>query len=301
MNIELNIPSPVQFLGEISNGVRLYIKREDLIHPLFGGNKWRKLKYNIRYFQDSGFKTMVTFGGPFSNHIAAVAQICHYHGIPSAGIIRGTYKDADNPSLNAARQAGMKLHHIPKDEYALKDNSELVQSIIGLYKRPYLVPEGGSNLLARKGVRELVDEIDNVGQYDCLFLPAGTGMTAAGLICGIETNNCVRVINVLKNKSLASVIKNNIVSGNARWKVESDYNFGGFAKVPEQLVEFNRGFWKQYGILLDPVYNAKAMYALFDMASKGLIGKGASVLYLHTGGLQGIKAWEYVQKKVWVK
>ena len=298
---QLNIPSPVQELAVVGQGIRLFIKREDLIHPTFGGNKWRKLKYNIEHFKNMGYKTLITFGGPFSNHIAATAQACQYFGIDCVGIIRGDLVDANNPTLSGARDAGMKLHHINKEEYRLKDLSEGVQDILRLYEKPFLIPEGGSNIHARKGVMELVDELDDPGQFDFIFLPAGTGMTASGVISAVRDRCNVIVVNVLKNKSLNNVIANNLVGQTSKWKVLHDYTFGGYAKVPQSLVDFNQLFWKHYGIMLDPVYNAKAMYAVFDCISQGQIPDYSNVLYLHTGGLQGVGAYEYVQRKKWVE
>lgn len=300
MRQQLNIPSPLQQLGVIKNGIELFVKREDLIHPLFGGNKWRKLKYNLTGFRQGQYKTLITFGGAFSNHIAATAYACDYYKIKAVGIIRGEMQDMDNPTLKAARGSGMIIHNIPKKEYSLKDNSVLVQDIIKNYDKPLLLPEGGSNLHARKGVMELIDEIEDVDSFDFIFVPAGTGMTASGIISGLNGRSYAYVVNVLKNKSLNSVIANNLLGLNQNWKVLHDYSFGGYAKVNEDLKGFNSAFWKQYGILLDPVYNAKAMYALFDLVIKEQLPPDSRLLYIHTGGLQGIPAYEYVHHSKWL-
>ena len=159
-NHKLNLPSPIELLTRFSPYNEVYIKREGLIHSKFGGNKWRKLKYNIDQFRQQGFQTLITFGGPFSNHIAATAAICYKFSIPCIGIIRGSYIDVSNPTLSEARDNGMILHHVPKDAYKLKEASEAVNEIISSYNKPMLIPVGGNNASGRKGMKDLMNEIE---------------------------------------------------------------------------------------------------------------------------------------------
>ena len=274
--LELNIPSPIQFIDNI-NGVSIYIKREDLIHPEFGGNKWRKLKYNLDIYKAKNYKTLVTFGGAFSNHIAATSSICKYYNIPCAGIIRGTYEDKNNPTLNRSKMNGMKLFHVPKLEYKLKQESDLVKSIIQKFPNPLIIPEGGSNLSAKKGVMEMISEINSKNNFDHIIIAAGTGMTATGII-EATTKTKTWVVNVLKNTSLNKTISDNLLIKSKKWEVVSDFHFGGYAKVPKQLQEFASAFYKKYHILLDPIYTSKMMFATMELARNKQFNPGEKIL-----------------------
>ena len=291
----LRLPSPIQPLLTHPSGVELYIKREDLIHPLYGGNKWRKLKYNLNRYREGGYNQLVTFGGPFSNHIAAVALACQEAGIPCVGLIRGTYVDADNPTLDTAKLAGMKLIHLRKEIYKEKEGAAPVQEILSQWTRPLVIPEGGSNAEGFRGCAELAEEIASQGyDFDYVVVPAGTGTTAAGIIS--KSTAQVLVINVLKNPALEEVISGQL-SGTVEWRLFSEYHFGGFAKVDQVLVDFINQFYNEYRINLDPIYNGKGVFALMDLLSKGHFPKGSKVLYVLTGGLQGIRAYNYRCKR----
>lgn len=296
--VDLNIPSPIQHLDTINN-IELYIKREDLIHLTFGGNKWRKLKYNLEAYNSGNYQTIITFGGAFSNHIAATAAICNYYKIPSVGIIRGTYIDEQNPTLNLAKKNGMILHHVPKTEYKLKTNSSYINSFIENYPNPMIVPEGGSNTLAKKGVMEMVSEIKNFNHFDHITVAAGTGMTAAGIIEACTPKTKIWVINVLRNESLKQTIHNTLINKNKNWEVLSSFDFGGYAKVPETLKTFSNNFNTKYNTLLDPIYTSKMMYATLSLINSNTFKKGEKILAIHTGGLQGIVGFEYVTKSTW--
>lgn len=298
--LNLNIPSPIQYLKTFANKTELYIKREDLIHVDFGGNKYRKLKYNINYFLQNNYENLVTFGGAFSNHIAAVASIGKFYNIPTIGIIRGTFNDPNNPTLNLAKTNGMEIIHVPKLDYQLKDKSELIHSIIKKYPKAFLVPEGGSNTLAKKGVMEAGFEIESQGQYEHLVVAAGTGMTASGLIDSVNKNTKIWIVNVLNNSGLKTTIESQITNTETQWEILDNYTFGGYAKVPVELVEFANSFFLKYKIKLDPIYTAKTMYAVLDLISNNIINGNSKVLAVHSGGLQGIKGYEYVSKKTWV-
>lgn len=295
---ELRLPSPVDRLSSPGRGVSLFVKREDQIHPLFGGNKYRKLKYNLSAFQKGKFSDLISFGGAFSNHIHALAHACALYDISAVGIIRGEY-DPANPTLREVQEAGMKLHFVSRSSYREKENHPDIQRILSDYPRPYLVPEGGSNQLALKGVAELMAECDE--PYDYIFLAAGTGTTAAGLIDSAPAGSRVVVINALRNPGLEDQIASLIVRGDVSWEVSHNYHFGGFARVPDTLMDWYQEFYAEYGLMLDPIYNAKAMFALMDWYNTGLIHSGAKVLYIHTGGLQGIRAFEYRSGRSWLK
>lgn len=295
----MQIPSPIEYLEHPipdSSGCKLYIKREDLIHPNFGGNKWRKLKYNLKAFSEGNYSHLITFGGPFSNHIAATASICSSLRIDSVGIIRGTYSDPENPTLIKAKEAGMDIRHIPKIAYSDKEVSVEVKAILAEYPSPYLIPEGGSNAKALLGVGEMNKEInEHETAFTHIIVACGTGTTAAGLI---RTGGSAKVVavNVLKNEALESTIRAQVGTEEREWRVIQDYTFGGFAKVDEPLIEFTNDFKAKYDIPLDPIYNGKAMYGCLDMMREGYFPEGSEILYVHTGGLQGITAYNYKVK-----
>lgn len=300
LDLKLNIPSPVHFVDTFQEEVALHIKREDLIHNAFGGNKWRKLKYNIDYFLKNNLSTLITFGGPFSNHIAAVSSIGNYYKIPTVGIIRGTYEDPNNPTVLKAKSNGMQIWHIPKLEYKLKEESPQVQSIISQYAGPYVVPEGGSNAWAKKGVIECGKEIISQGHFSDVIVGAGTGMTASGIIDALDNQSKVWVVNVLKNTGLKRTIEAQVSCENKNWEIVDNYTFGGYAKTTEELIIFAQSFYKKYKIKLDPIYTAKTLFASLDLIKQKKIQPHSNVLAIHTGGLQGIEGFEYVSKNVWL-
>ena len=295
VDTDLLLPSPIQHLLTHDSGVELYLKREDLIHPLYGGNKWRKLKYNLLAYKEGGYTQLVTFGGPFSNHIAAVALACQAESIPCVGLIRGTYEDPNNPTLLAAKAAGMKLIHITKEAYRDKESAVVVQEILSEWTRPFVIPEGGSNALGFRGCAEISEEVRSQGEtFDYVLVPAGTGTTAAGIISSMSGQSETLVVNVLRNPGLKEVISQQLTSvDTADWRIVSEYHFGGFAKVNQVLVDFINNFSARYGISIDPIYNGKGLYATMDLLEKGYFSSGSKVLYILTGGQQGIRAYNY--------
>ncbi len=293
------LPSPIEAIEyKLPVGVRLHIKREDLIHPQHGGNKWRKLKYNLQAYLRGGYTELVTFGGAFSNHIAATASICADYGITSVGIIRGTYSDPANPTLINAQQHGMQIHHIPKDAYRLKEESTVFRELISRYSSPYIIPEGGSNQLALTGVSEIVTEIRaQEEQVEHIFVAAGTGTTAAGIINNLEPNQFLHVIAVLKHAGLDADIRQRLSGNKTNWKVYHDYHHGGYARVSGELISFINEFKKETGIPLDPIYTGKMMYAIYDLLGQESVSEHlGNMLAIHTGGLQGITGYNYMNK-----
>jgi 1-aminocyclopropane-1-carboxylate deaminase len=271
------------------NGVELFIKREDLIHPEISGNKWRKLKYNIEEAKNGNYKTLVTFGGAYSNHIAATAAVGRLSGLCTHGIIRGEQTYPLNSTLQLAKDNGMKFTFVARSAYKLKTEAAFVNDLISSVSKPFLIPEGGSNDLGVLGCEEITDcEHD----YDIFVTACGTGSTLAGMVNGMANAQYAIGFPVLKNggflnKDVKCFLKNNA----SRWHLELNYHFGGYAKQRPELILFIREFWKQFGIKLDPVYTSKAMFGLFDLIEKGAI-KNKKILFIHTGGLQGVGGFE---------
>ncbi len=298
MEKQLQLPSPVtKFSFENKYDCQLFIKREDLIHPEFGGNKWRKLKYNIAAFRNGNYSRILTFGGAFSNHIAATAKICQAYKIPCTGIIRGELSDPNNPTLNDAENAGMELIHVSRSDYALKEKSELITQLISKYNQPFVIPEGGSNTNAIRGVAELVTEFEHVDfSYDYIVVSAGTGMTASGIISVARKSCKVVVINALRNAGLTESIISFLPEPATGWEIIHDYTFGGFAKVTDELIYFANSMYAEHQLRLDPIYNAKAFYGTLDLIEKGYFQRNAKIIYVCTGGIQGISAYNYMAK-----
>lgn len=294
--ISLNLPSPVQkiqdpFLKE--KDIELWIKREDLIHPELGGNKWRKLKYNLETARQGGAEFLATFGGAYSNHIYAVASAGKRFNFRTIGFIRGEYTPPLNPTLSFAVECGMELHYLDRTTYREKDAPELrkrlSQAVPGSL---FWIPEGGTNALALKGVEELAGEIQQQfreGLPDYVAVAAGTGGTAAGLIRGLTDPPArVLVFPALKGDFMENNIRKWLEGDTADWQMEPDYHFGGFGRFTDELIRFINEFYRRFTIPLEPLYTGKMFYGLFDMIHTGRISPGARILAIHTGGLQGI-------------
>jgi 1-aminocyclopropane-1-carboxylate deaminase len=286
--------TPVQ---EIQNktlekaGVRLLVKREDLNHPFVSGNKWWKLKYNLEEALKQERKVVLTFGGTFSNHIYATAAAAKEHGLDSIGVIRGEETSPLNSTLAFALDKGMKLHYISREAYRSKDSAEFVASLKNRFGDFYLIPEGGTNLFAIKGCVELADELRSI-DFDQLILPVGTGGTIAGLICGFEGSKEIIGVSVLKNGEflngeIEQLIQNFSGKSYGNWSLLTSYHHGGYAKMTKELLDFVSAMKHEHNLPLDTVYTGKLMWALLQEVEQGKFRRGATVLALHTGGLQG--------------
>ncbi|WP_297332888.1 pyridoxal-phosphate dependent enzyme [Flavobacterium sp.] len=275
---------PLSFHNKIS----LTIKREDLLHPHISGNKYRKLKYNIAEAINQGSSTLLTFGGAYSNHIAAAAAAGKKYGLNIIGIIRGDElqdKAMHNPTLKFAADCGMKLHFISREAYREKHTPEFIAHLQREFGEFYLLPEGGTNALAIKGCEEILRGEDSAFTHICCAV--GTGGTVSGIIKSAGGGQQVLGFPVLKNEALLDDITK--FAGQGNWKLVNNYHFGGYGKVTEELVAFMNSFYEKTGIPLDPVYTAKMVFGVIDMAGKGCFPENSRILMIHTGGLQGIE------------
>ena len=280
--------TPLQIVEDpffIERGITLYVKRDDLIHPYISGNKWRKLKYNLLEAEKQGATTLLTFGGAFSNHIAATAAAGQAMGFDTIGIIRGDELRADsNPTLRFASEYGMKLLFVSRKEY--RDKEALAQ-LVG--EGCYIIPEGGSNALAVKGVAEVVAEIHSQlnSPVDYLCTPLGTGGTAAGLISAFEAKVLVFPSLKISAEEAKQMILQHLLATEINADILTDYNFGGYGKVKEELWQFIEIVENQTHIPLEQVYTGKMMFGIYDLVRKGFFNRGEVIVALHTGGLQG--------------
>ncbi len=266
---------------------QVYLKPEYLIHPSVSGNKYRKLKYNLEKAQLKSAKGLLTFGGAFSNHIAATAAAGLELNIPTVGLIRGEelqYQIANNPTLKYAKSCGMHLEFVSRATYKNKTDPVYLQALSETFKGYYIIPEGGTNALAIKGCQEILTTKDL--SFDVICCAVGTGGTLAGLINSSLPTQKIIGFPALKGSFLKQDICKFAIQSN--WELWEDYHFGGYAKVDSKLIKFMNEFKLSYNIPLDPIYTAKMMYGLFEGIRSGRISKSARVLAIHTGGLQGI-------------
>lgn len=268
--------------------VSLYVKREDLLHPLISGNKYRKLKYNLVEAEKRGHDTILTFGGAFSNHIAATACAGNKHGFRTIGIIRGEELQKnflENPTLKLAHEHGMSFKFFSRTEYRFKDGSLFLEKLNHEFGSYYDLPEGGTNTLAIKGCEEILDVSDS--DFDVICCAVGTGGTISGIINSSTEEQKVLGFSALKGDFLKEDIRKFVTKNN--WDLISDYHFGGYAKVTPDLVRFLNDFKKKTDISLDPIYTGKMIYGILDLIQRDRFAPGAKILAIHTGGLQGIQ------------
>jgi 1-aminocyclopropane-1-carboxylate deaminase len=290
--LNLQLPSPLQEIYDPlleEKELKLFIKREDLIHPVISGNKWRKLKYNLSKAKEEGHTTVLSFGGAYSNHIHALSTAAQYAGLRAIGIIRGEEVLPLNATLSDAKSFGMKLLFVSREEYKKKNEQNYINALRNTLGEFYLIPEGGSNEEGVKGCMEITEEIEIA--YDYICLACGTGTTMAGVIAGMGMNKKAIGFPVLKGGDfLYEEIKNLLTSNhkNKNWHLETGYHFGGYAKWNEELLNFMNDFKNNYSIPLDQVYTGKMMFGLMDKIKKDHFEKGSVIVALHTGGLQGL-------------
>ena len=276
---------------DFPNAISVYIKREDLIHPFISGNKFRKLKYNLLQAKLEKQDTILSFGGAFSNHIAAVAYAGKEHGFSTIGIIRGEElrdKIMENPTLLFAQQCGMEFEFVSREAYRLKTEPEFITNLEQKYGSFYLIPEGGTNELAIKGCEEILDQGDS--DFDFICSSIGTGGTISGIIKSVLSHQKVLGFPSLKGDFLKNEIRNFVPSSfENNWTLITDYHFGGYGKVSIELIDFINKFYAKTQIPLDPIYTGKMVFGVMDLIQKGYFADNSKILLLHTGGIQGIQ------------
>ena len=279
-----------------NTNVSLYLKREDLLHPYVSGNKFRKLKYNLLQAKSENKKTLLTFGGAFSNHILAVAAAGKEHGFKTIGIIRGEElkgKIAENPTLKKAQDLGMVFEFVDREIFREKSSSKFIQQLVEKFEDFYLIPEGGTNELAVKGCEEILTITDEKFDYICCAI--GTGGTISGLINCSKNSQQVLGFPALKGDFLREDICKFVSKSN--WDLIADYNFGGYAKVSEELILFINDFYQKYKVPLDPIYTGKMLFGVMDLINKNYFPENSKILVIHTGGLQGITGMNNLLKQ----
>lgn len=281
----------------------LYIKRDDLIHPEVSGNKWRKLRLNIEQARHKRKDKIVTLGGAHSNHIAATAKAAELHGMGSVGIIRGEDADLNNQTLSFAQSCGMKLLKISRTEYRNSDSWGFKEWLKGKFENFYFIPQGGANFYGVNGCMDILNEISTEIKPDSVFVSCGTATTLSGLTLANAKGFKLFGVSALKGgdfllkdirKNLMTVYADRETTDYAMNNISllTGYHFGGFAKINDELLSFSRRFYKETGIKLDPIYTAKAAFAMVDIARRKHNKNPEKWVLIHTGGLQGIPAME---------
>ena len=278
------------------NNISLHIKREDLLHPIISGNKFRKLKYNLEEAKNQNQKVLLTFGGAFSNHIVAVAGAGAEFGFETIGIIRGEElqdKISENPSLLQAQEMGMKFVFVSREHYRQKENADFIEQLRIKFGAFYLLPEGGTNALAIKGCEEILSSSDSEFTHICSSI--GTGGTITGIINSSAKNQNIIGFSSLKGDFLQNDIAK--FANKQNWSVNCDYHFGGYGKVTEELIDFINNFYSEHHIRLDPIYTGKMMFGILNLIENNYFPPNSKILAIHTGGLQGIAGMNLALEK----
>lgn len=289
-----NLPTPVQQIHESSfaeHGIQLFLKRDDLIHPEISGNKWRKLKYNLMEAQRQGCNTVLTFGGAFSNHIAATAAACRLAGFKSIGIIRGEeLQEKNNATLRQASKDGMHLEFISRENYRRKNAMDFLEALREKFGAFYMIPEGGANEMGVAGCAEIIQEANE--HFDTICVACGTGTTMAGILAAAKPEQQVLGFPALKGgyfltNDVLQLLSRANKTASASYELILKYHFGGYAQHSSELLHFIRNFKAKHSIELDFIYTGKMLFGIYDLIQKRFFRQATKILAIHTGGLQG--------------
>lgn len=294
--IELFLPSPLEEIHLpilTEKKIRVFVKRDDLIHPQISGNKWRKLKHNVLSFRDTKKDSIYTCGGPWSNHLIATATLCQKENIKCHGYVRGEWvREQWSETLLQCDALGMQLHFLSRSEYDLFKRDENFP----VPENAWFIPEGGANAEGVKGCTEILAEDDP--RWDAVYCAIGTGTTVAGLaisaspetkifgVCTFKT--CDEARSMIRSR-IAAYIKDEETVDHLLQRVHiiKSTNRSGFAKASEETKRFRAEFLQQTGIDTDLVYTSKVFETVLDQIRTDQVKNGSQILVLHTGGLQG--------------
>ncbi|SPL68992.1 1-aminocyclopropane-1-carboxylate deaminase/D-cysteine desulfhydrase [Acinetobacter stercoris] len=270
----------------LDSPLHLTVKRLDMIHPEISGNKFYKLKYNLQKAKKLEAHCLITFGGAYSNHIAATAYAAHLFGFQSIGIIRGEelIHQPLNHTLATAQKFGMTFDFVSREKYRQRNDPIFLEQLKTTYPESYIIPEGGTNHLAIQGCKEILTSQDQL-DYDYICCAVGTGGTISGIIEASNERQKILGFSALKGNFQKYDVQR--WTQKINWNITDDYCFGGYAKFSAELHQFIGDFEDLYHIPLDPVYTGKMMYGIMDLISKNYFPKHSRILIIHSGGLQG--------------
>ena len=279
----------------IESKVRLFIKREDLTHPEISGNKYWKMFYNVKKYleKEVSERKIITFGGAFSNHIAAAAALGNEFGIKTLGVIRGNELEdswQENPTLFSAHQNGMSFRFVTRETYRYKE--KMMKELQEEFPEALVIPEGGTNENAVEGIQYMLN--DETKEFDYICSAVGTGGTVSGLSKFAQPHQKIIGFKAVKDNSLENRIKNLSKKDNF---ILIDASDGGFGKITDENVRFINEFYQYFGIVLEPVYTGKMLRKIFEMIEDDYFPANSKILAFHTGGLQGIVGANEMLKK----
>ena len=291
----MNIYSPVSQLKHKifeQYQISVFIKRDDLIHPIISGNKWRMLKYNLKHAQEHSYQGILSFGGAFSNHIHALAYASQQAGLKSIGVIRGEPSYQSNPTLQQVQKWGMALHFVSKEEYRKRHQNDYLVQLQEQFPNFYIVPEGGSNLLALPGVGEVIEELNQELSFDHIMLPVGSGGTISGLIAADKGEHNILGVGVLKQSEyLIEQISHWLNKTNCNytnWQLLTEFHGGGYGKFNSEAAAKVCQLSHHFQVPFEPIYSGKMLLALFSLIEQGYFAPKSRIVLIHTGGLQGL-------------
>jgi 1-aminocyclopropane-1-carboxylate deaminase len=291
--LNLALPSPIELFRPDWPGaenVSIHIKRDDKIHSIISGNKWRKLQ-GVFTSQDPLPQHIVSFGGAYSNHLHALAYCCAQLSIPLTAIVRGYAEQALSPTLKDLIRWNADIRFVDRMEYRRREDADYLTYLAQQYPQALIIPEGGSQQQALTGMAQLLDEVKAQCQYQFNYLvtPVASGATMAGLVQYSSPQQTIVGIAMLKGdgylESLVTRLLPNVHSNN--WHINHEYHHGGYAKITAELQEFCSEIKQKYRIPVEPVYSGKVFYALKALLATGYFRANSRILILHTGGLQG--------------
>jgi 1-aminocyclopropane-1-carboxylate deaminase len=271
-----------------SLGIRIFMLRLDVLHPVVSGNKWFKLKHNLKAAWEGDFQQIITFGGAYSNHLIATAAASAKAGFSSFGMVRGLHAQQKlTPTLKACEEQGMRLHFVSREHYMQRGDPQFLKSLQAQFGKSYIIPEGGNNAAGRSGAGEMAALIPEGTTHVCL--PVGTGTTFAGLRNCLDASIRMTGFTPMKN---GAYLKEEIAAQlqdaqDTNWALETDNHLGGYAKTTPALIQFIRFFYQATGIPLDVVYTGKMMYGFMELMRQSAFAAGQNIVCIHTGGLQG--------------
>ncbi len=265
--------------------ILVYVLRLDKCDPVVSGNKWFKLRFYLEEAIKSNKKTIVTYGGPWSNHLVATAAASKKMGLKSLGYVRGEKPALFSHTLNSALSLGMELQFLSRDAYATQRRK------VELQTTNYVIPEGGYGMLGAKGASTIAD-LFNEEDFTHVLAAVGTGTMLAGIANALKNTTLIG-IPVLKGKeALEKEVSSLLMQVSCPWSMLEGFEWGGYAKHPAQLLEYMNQLYNSTKIPTDIVYTSKLFYAVEQLATNNFFKKGSRLLLIHSGGLQGNESLE---------
>ena len=291
---------PIQHSVFAKANIQVFIKREDLLHPILGGNKVYKLFGHLAQWRERDKRALASFGGAYSNHLLALAAAGAAINCPTWGVVRGERPARLSATLVDAQRFGMQLHFISREDYRQRHCPDMLASLSRTLGDVHWVPEGGAGLPGLLGCQALAHELTKMAALDCLCHASGTGASLAGLAAGVASGVSVLGVPVLKgdthklHSDIAAWLREAGFDKRDNWRLVEGFHGGGYAKLSPELMDFMREFYRDTGVPLDAVYTAKLMWAVLSLAEQGYWPENSRIGLIHSGGLQGNRGFPHL-------